>query len=154
MKVLSIDPGTDRSAWLVLRDGVPLRFGIKANAELVWDVASCGERGSVDLIVIEQIESFGMPVGREVFETVRWAGRFEQAAHPLSVVWIPRRAVKLALCQSPKANDASIRQALIDRFGGSSAIGRKADPGPLYGITKDVWSALALAVTQLEADAA
>lgn len=33
-----------------------------------------------DGVVIGQIESFGMAVGREVFETVRWAGRFEEAA--------------------------------------------------------------------------
>jgi hypothetical protein len=34
-----------------------------------------------------------------------------------------------------------------DRFGGSAAVGRKAAPGPLYGISRDVWSALAIAVT-------
>jgi hypothetical protein len=31
--------------------------------------------------------------------------------------------------------------------GGSAAVGRKASPGPLYGISRDVWSALAIAVT-------
>lgn len=60
---------------------------------------------------------------------------------------LPRRAVKLALCGDSRAKDANIRQALIDRFGGSAAIGRKAAPGPLYGISRDVWSALAIAVT-------
>ena len=60
---------------------------------------------------------------------------------------LPRRAVKLALCGDSRAKDANIRQALIDRFGGSAAVGRKAAPGPLYGITRDVWSALAIAVT-------
>ncbi|HET6477318.1 MAG TPA: hypothetical protein VFH93_14740 [Thermoleophilia bacterium] len=43
--------------------------------------------------------------------------------------------------------DANIRQALLDRFGGPAAVGRKAAPGPLYGIARDVWSALAIAVT-------
>jgi len=60
---------------------------------------------------------------------------------------LPRRAVKLALCGDSRAKDANIRQALIDRFGGSAAIGRKTAPGPLYGISRDVWSALAIAVT-------
>jgi len=60
---------------------------------------------------------------------------------------ISRRAVKLHLCGSARAKDANIRQALIDRYGGSAAIGRKAAPGPLYGVSKDVWSALAIAVT-------
>jgi hypothetical protein len=62
-------------------------------------------------------------------------------------VLLPRRVVKLALCGDSRAKDANIRQALIDRFGGSAAVGRKAAPGPLYGIHRDVWSALAIAVT-------
>jgi len=55
--------------------------------------------------------------------------------------------VKLHLCGSARAKDTNIRQALIDRYGGSAAIGKKAAPGPLYGVSKDVWSALAVAVT-------
>jgi hypothetical protein len=76
-----------------------------------------------------------------------WAGRFAEAAHRVPVVLLPRRAVKLALCGDSRAKDANIRQAFIDRFGGSAAIGRKAAPGPLYVISRDVWSALAIAVT-------
>ena len=59
-----------------------------------------------------------------------WAGRFAEAAHRVPVVMLPRRAVKLALCGDSRAKDANIRQALIDRFGGSAAVGRKAAPGP------------------------
>ena len=60
---------------------------------------------------------------------------------------IPRKEVVTALCGSSKANDASVRQALIDRYGGKEkAIGKKKAPGPLYGVTKDVWSALAVAI--------
>ena len=43
---------------------------------------------------------------------------------------------------------------LLDRFGGSSAIGLKRSPGPLYGVSKDVWSALAVAVTYADSLAA
>jgi hypothetical protein len=92
-------------------------------------------------------ESYGMAVGAEVFDTVLWAGRFAEAARRVPVVMLPRRAVKLALCGDSRAKDANIRQALLDRFGGSAAVGRKAAPGPLYGISRDVWSALAIAVT-------
>ena len=80
-------------------------------------------------------------------DTVLWTGRFAEAAQRVPVVLLPRRAVKLALCGDSRAKDANIRQALIDRFGGSAAVGRKAAPGPLYGISRDVWSALAIAVT-------
>ena len=48
--------------------------------------------------------------------------------------------------------DANIRQALIDRYGPGKdrAIGRKLSPGPLYGLSGDCWSALAVAVTTTE----
>ena len=144
--VLAIDPGTERSAWLLLEGGTPSLFGLVPNAELL-DMLSAGAARQSAAVAIERVESYGMPVGREVFDTVLWAGRFCQAVAPAAVVWVPRREVKLELCGSPRANDATVRQALIDRFGGSSAVGRKASPGPLYGIHADVWSALAVAVT-------
>ena len=103
--------------------------------------------GLPDVVAIEKVESYGMAVGAEVFDTVFWSGRFAEAASSATVVMLPRRVVKLTLCGDSRAKDANIRQALIDRFGGSAAIGRKAAPGPLYGISRDVWSALAIAVT-------
>ena len=142
--ILAIDPGTTRSAWLRFDGDRPEGFGITANDVLVPALRT---GGLPDVVVIEKVESYGMAVGAEVFDTVRWAGRFAEAAHRVPVVMLPRRAVKLALCGDSRAKDANIRQALIDRFGGSAAIGRKAAPGPLYGISRDVWSALAIAVT-------
>jgi hypothetical protein len=142
--ILAIDPGTSQSAWLRYDGSRPRGFGITANDVLVRALRT---GGLPDVVVIEKIESYGMAVGAEVFDTVLWAGRFAEAAHRARVVMLPRRTVKLALCADSRAKDANIRQALIDRFGGSAAIGRKATPGPLYGITRDVWSALAIAVT-------
>jgi hypothetical protein len=142
--VLAIDPGSVQSAWLRFGDGRPQGFGITANDVLVRALRT---GGLPDVVVIEKVESYGMAVGADVFDTVLWAGRFAEAAHRVLVVMLPRRAVKLALCGDSRAKDANIRQALIDRFGGSAAIGRKAAPGPLYGISRDVWSALAIAVT-------
>jgi hypothetical protein len=107
------------------------------------------------VLVVEQIESFGMPVGVEVFETVFWAGRFVE-------VWggawerVTRRAVKLHLCGQARAKDGHIRQALIDRYGPGreAAIGRKASPGPLHGLRADLWAALAVGVTWTDTHAA
>jgi len=94
------------------------------------------------------MESYGMPVGVEVFEAIRWSGRFEEACQPIPVVYLPRRTVKLHLCGTSRAKDANVRAALLEKFGGKeAAIGNKAHPGPLYGIHADLWSALALAVT-------
>lgn len=147
--ILAIDPGPERSAWLRYKPSLrrPVDFGIEANFDILEELRCDWHAGT---LVVEQVESFGMAVGREVFETVFWAGRFVEAWETASrrpFVLLPRRTVKLALCGSPRAKDSNIRQALIDRFGGSAAIGRKAAPGPLYGIHRDVWSALAIAVT-------
>jgi hypothetical protein len=142
--VLAIDPGSFQSAWLQFDGTRPGAFGITANHVLVKALRT---GGLPDVVVIEKIESYGMAVGAEVFDTVFWAGRFAEAAERVTVVMLPRRVVKLTLCGDSRAKDANIRQALLDRFGGSAAVGRKAAPGPLYGISRDVWSALAIAVT-------
>jgi hypothetical protein len=83
-----------------------------------------------------------------VFETVFWIGRFCQAWRG-EYVRIHRREVKLHLCNSARAKDANVRQALIDRFGPGKdrAIGKKASKGPLYGFKSDLWAALGVAVT-------
>lgn len=154
MKVLAIDPGTEQSAWLYLVDGLPQVFAIERNRDFLHSIRE-GGFAEADVAVIEQVESYGMPVGREVFETVRWAGRFEEALarnqdNPIfdrRVEVMPRRRVKVAICHDTKAKDPNIRAGLIDRFGGPEAI-RKG--GVLFGISKDLWSALAIAVTYTE----
>ncbi len=147
--ILAIDPGTVRSAWLLLVDGRPLDFAIVPNAELADSLRAGVESGGVaDVVVIEEFRSYGMPVGIETMAAIRWAGIFEGAAYPAPVVLTPRKDVVVALCGSARASDANVRAALLDRWGGkTAAIGRKAAPGPLYGIHHDVWSALAIAVT-------
>ena len=147
MIVMAIDPGPVRSAWLAIEDDEIRNMAISLNRELVDLIRSDIPAGPVDVLVIEKVEGFGMPVGAEVFETVYWSGRFAEAARPKPVERIGRKAIKLHLCGSMRAKDPNIRQALIDRFGGSSAIGRKATPGPLYGVSADLWSALAVAVS-------
>jgi hypothetical protein len=151
MSLFAIDPGTVQSAWLILVSGVPIGFGIEPNAALL-DRLRHGV--VVSEVVIEQVESMGMSVGAEVFETVYWSGQFAEAAQPLPVRRITRRQVKLHLCGTMKAKDPNIRQALIDRFGGKdAAIGTKPKPGPLYGVHADIWAALAVAVTAMDLDA-
>jgi hypothetical protein len=150
-RLLALDPGTSRSASIALdgRTLRPLGFGIEANDALVERLRAGCE--AFDLVVIEKVESFGMAVGEEVFETVFWSGRFAEAVDPVPVRRLGRRAVKLAICGDPRAKDPNIRQALIDRYGGKdNAIGTKAEPGPLHAIVRDVWAALALGLAWLE----
>jgi len=146
--ILAVDPGSERSAWLLFEPAGQrvVEHGLCDNEALVRDLASGRFDGA--RLVIEEIECYGMAVGKDVFSTCRWSGRFEQAFGGVCEL-LPRRAVKLNLCHSSRAKDANVRQALLDRFGPGKAraAGRKASPGPLYGIRKDIWSALGIAVT-------
>ena len=92
-----------------------------------------------------------MPVGRDVFETVYMIGRMAEAIARWGtpVDRMPRRIVKLHLCQTQRAKDSNVRAALLDLYG-PDAVGRKASPGPLYGIHGDEWSALAVARTWID----
>jgi hypothetical protein len=145
--VYAVDPGTTTSA-LVVYDLLARRIQAHrtdANAAVLDQLRADGSVG-LGFLVVEQIEAMGMAVGAETFETVWWAGRFHQ-------VWngpahrVTRRQVKLHLCGSMRAKDPNIRQAILDRFGGSSAVGKKAAPGPLYGLKGHEFSALAVGLT-------
>ena len=151
MRILGIDPGNVNSA-AVLYDpetrAIEWKF-MGSNEEMLEEFVG----GFKDTIpVIEQVKSYGMAVGESVFETVFWSGRFAQALDARhSWQRLPRLAVKISICHDSRAKDANIRQALIDMFpatGGGKVpqIGTKKQPGPLYGFSKDLWAALAVAV--------
>ena len=142
MKILAVDPGSEQSA-LVLWDGSQILDHRKEPNE---DIISHIILLQYDILAIEEICSYGMPVGREVFQTCIWTGRYIQTAanHQRPYELIPRREVKLHLCNSVRAKDANVRQALIDKVGPQ---GKKACPGPTYGIKADEWAALGLALT-------
>ena len=145
--ILGIDPGPTESAFVLYGPATRnvCEFGKLANADLLARLMEWNDRNW--LIVLEMIASYGMPVGREVFETCMWIGRYIQAWNPGHEL-IYRSTVKLHLCGSMRAKDANVRQALIDAFGGKDkAIGTKRAPGALHGVSGDVWSALAVAVT-------
>lgn len=151
MRLLAIDPGNEESALLVYDTdlGAPTKWEKLGNYEaLSWidGVAT----GDVREMRVEMVASYGMAVGASIFDTCYWIGRFCERWHGHGgyIKRVYRREVKLHLCNSARAKDANVRQALIDRYGGKEkAIGRKAAPGPLYGMSGDCWSALAVAVT-------
>lgn len=141
MRILAIDPGTKESGYVKYEHGKITESGVLTN-EIIKDFVSVCE---YDLLAIEMIASYGMPVGQETFETVLWIGRFiERTKSKYKLVY--RKDVKIYLCGSMKAKDTNIRQALIDKLGPQ---GTKKDPGPLYGVKSHAWSALAIAVTAM-----
>ena len=168
--ILSIDPGNVASGWTLIDgdDLRPLYIGKQENelayAAMVDAYLELMERHShqIDLYVgIEMIASYGMPVGKEVFDTCLWIGRFLERIYawnrysiinrtPVMPELIYRKDEKLTICNSPRANDATIRQALVDRFApGESNYGKgtKKAPGWFYGFRADIWQAYAVAVT-------
>ena len=146
MIYLGIDPGPVESAF-VWWDSAAEKV-IRLESIPVFKLGSfevkpllCG----VDFVSIEWIECFGMAVGQETFRTVAGIGWFASLLsgfdRPLRLV--PRRSVKMHLCNSMRAKDANVRQALIDRFG---PVGTKKQPGKLYGVATHYWAALGVAV--------
>lgn len=146
--LFAIDPGDEFSAYCFLGENRKIHSFEKVKNEILLDLILSSDRSHN--LIIEEICSYGMAVGASVFQTCRWSGRFQQAYG--DAIYIPRLQVKLAICHSPKANDSNIRTALIDMYGPGKdkAIGTKKNPGPLYGMSKDCWAALALAITAQE----
>ena len=153
MNILAIDPGSTESAFVLWDGERVLDKGKWENDILLVTLRAPRSVGAIGVpfLVIEQVRSYGMPVGKDVFDTVFWSGRFVEA---WDGKWeqIPRKDVKMHLCGTTRAKDANIRQALIDRFGKP---GVKAAPNEVYGedgskekkLKADGWQALALAVT-------
>ena len=151
--IFAIDPGTTESGWCLYHtDGLVLGSGVKPNEVMLEEIAAaCAED-----LAIERVASYGMSVGREVFETCEWVGEFRNQWRRRGGVarLVYRRDVKLHLCGSAKAKDTNIRQALLDMFprtggGKTPQVGTRKQPGPLYGVSSHAWSALAVAVTAL-----
>jgi hypothetical protein len=139
--VVAIDPGPTMSAWVVLGEDDKPWGRFENNEVLLQRLAQPsrlsskhGEKGVLApaCLAVEDITNMGMAVGKDVFKTMFWSGRFCQ-------VWsmnrnvglrvfsqIPRPEIKLFLCGSARAKDPNVRQALIDRYGGDEvAIGGK-----------------------------
>ena len=154
MRIVAIDPGSTQSA-LVMWDGKDIlaRY-IRENRDIEY---LCAHQMHCQL-VIEQVECYGMPVGVSIFETVYWTGRFccafDTANSPKLIAQrMPRKDVKMHLCNSMRAKDSNITQALVDRFTPlekNKGKGTKKNPGFFYGFKEDIWQAMALAVTYLD----
>lgn len=155
--LLAIDPGTTESGVCFMDTGTykPIAFGKIPNDDVFTFLQGIPCSSKDTDVVIEMVASYGMPVGKEVFETCVWIGRYLQffASLGCDVDRIYRQDEKLCICKSPKANDATIRQALIDRFAVhdlKNGKGTKKDPDFFYGFAKDVWAAFAVGYTWIE----
>ena len=158
--ILGIDPGPKQTALVQIDEQrIPVHCHKVENFELedmIYQMVMAFEGAMPEFVGIECVACYGMPVGAEVFETAEWCGRIREYVSeffsPETVFRVYRKQVKLNICGQPKAKDANIRQALIDRYpaiGGGKVpqIGTKKEEGPLYGLHSDLWAALAVAHT-------
>lgn len=145
MKILGIDPGTFESAYMLIEtEPFEILSFDKIENDKIWEILGL----ELDIIGIEGIVSYGMPMGNDTIQTIFWVGRMYEFINFLSnpscpkVFIISRQDIKMTICKTvAKVNDSNIRQALIDKYGPQ---GTKPKPGPTYGIAGDMWSALAV----------
>lgn len=152
--ILAIDPGNIESGYALI-DSIslrPLEVGKVKNEDLMKQI-EYQEFKCVKYVAIEMIASYGMGVGQSVFETCVWIGRYIEVITTYLDVepqLIYRKEEKMNLCNSMKAKDSNIVQALIDRFAPNTpnkGKGTKKEPGWFYGFKKDIWQAYAVGVT-------
>lgn len=152
MKILAIDPGNIDSAYVVLDDNLtPIYHDKVDNNTLIHKVIPRLLRRGITDVAIEMIASYGMAVGKTVFDTCVWVGRFWEATEGVQHKrLIYRIEEKSTLCHDSKAKDGNIRQALIDRFAPNTPNGGKGSkkvPEFFYGFAADQWAAMAVGVT-------
>lgn len=142
--ILAVDPGQSVSAYVMLSKNGILTHGFKKNES----VKKVVETASYRLLAIEMIASYGMRVGKSVFETCVFIGELKAQAESrgLPVRLMFRKDVKKFVCGTHIAKDRDVRKAMVERYGSG---GSKSAPGETFGITQDVWQALALATTAL-----
>lgn len=147
--ILAIDPGNIESAYVLMDEWYkPVEFGKERNETATHTLNDMVGSGTNIDVVIEMVASYGMPVGKEVFDTCVWIGRFLMVLNfGCEPTLMYRKDVKLNLCGQTKAKDSNIIQALKDRFGDK---GTKKNPGWFYGFKADCWQAYALGVTYLD----
>lgn len=175
--ILGIDPGTTETAYClcmvdntITGDKPPLLIAdfakVKNNEmrkflhKLLNDADELKGKDGVSLTVaIEHLESYGSSVGKSTFETAYFIGSLKEICFPYTLsnpsivqTRIYRHEEKMRICHSMRANDATIKQQLVDMFADhpekNHGKGTKAEPDFFYGMKADCWSAFAICYTE------
>jgi hypothetical protein len=164
MLVLGCDPGNQQSAFVLYdtNESKPIKWWKSDNAMCRSNLSAIACE-KVSLLIIEYTPPYTLQsasgrgsVPNQLMLTAFEAGRFAERWRNLRLdhdfCLISRTDVKKHLLGRATGNDSNVTQAILDRYGGTRevAVGTKKKQGPLYGITKDCWAALALAITFVE----
>ena len=154
--ILGIDPGPTTSGLVVYKVGDKGVHGrvvlaeAKATLEAIREQLSAfsviAQEEDVPLTVVVERTQAGPP-STAVVHTTEVVGRLMEAClvRDLDCQRYYRRQVLQALGCAKKGNkDSHVRNALLEIHGGLKevAVGRKACPGPLYGVSSHAWQAL------------
>lgn len=160
----------------LVKFGKVSEYDLKGNIYFFFkDALNAGVKQSEIHTAIEMVASYGMAVGQTIFDTCAVIGRLEQYITTVSMASdnklnkygldknihrVYRKRVSseginsttMELCNTTKAKDSNIRQAILDLYpsiggGKTPQVGTKKEPGPLYGISGDAWQALGIGLT-------
>lgn len=154
MIILALDVGTEQSGYCLMNSENyrPYEHGKMDNYDLLKKAV---KMWLYDVLVYEEFQSYGMPIGKSTITSITWNGRFIEAAWDRGKPYFPiyRAEEKINLCGTMKAKDANLRQAMIDRFAEfdfKNGKGTKDKQDWFYGFSKDAWSAAIIGVTFID----
>lgn len=149
--VLGIDPGPTHSAFSAIRPGEPPSKALKGcgyleNEKLLPVIRQWSSFHGVSdaVLAIETYQNYNLRVGKDVFESIFWTGRFYEVwmnAHsdPTPPLRLTNPQIRGLLCHSSSATQSAVSEVLYGLFGPGrkNAIGTKKEPGPMSLYTPD-----------------
>ena len=155
MRILGIDPGPVTHGAVVYdtEDGRVLWSAKSAtSAEILSTCVGVG----ITVAIIERpaaMGQIGVGMAQHMLDTAFVAGELAAALRDgMSVETMTRREVlrNLGVHTGKGSADSRVRAACIADHGGTAAVGRKATPGPLYGVSSHAWQALGLVLAWVQ----
>jgi len=115
--IFAVDAGSEKSAYVVFNPSTQRieSMGIETNADLLRTLVAPLR---ISVFAFEKLTPYGFPVGKEVFETIEWNGRFRQAAerHNVTVFPVTRKQCVIHHTGRSTGGDKEIRASMIARF--------------------------------------
>lgn len=163
-RVLAIDPGPRHSAYVIIDQDLDiLTFGFCDNEDVECVVGT----PTYTEMAIESVRSYGQMVGNSTFDTSYWEGKLCGIAqcNKRPFYRYGRKNILTQMFGSStyrsdsgaikSYKDSDVRAGVISRYkpvgaGKTPQVGTKKNPGPLYGMSSHMWSALAVAHHHLE----
>jgi len=159
MVVVGVDPGPVTHG-VVIYDATARRVLWSCKASPTWEATDKAIRYSVGRIVIERPAAMGgLGTGKvghmldTAWEGGRMTANFQLAGIPVHEMTRRQVLRELGVMSGTGSADSRVRRACIadhETPGGPPAVGRKATPGPLYGVSSHAWQALGAVLAWLE----